>query len=171
MHSLRMVVFLLTLMRNISITINYNRGVDDANRRIIDERLRSNIAKYHSNNTARSHDNIDNNLEDIKYINSYNKGSKEKSLREDMFKKLNGFEVSYPPAENRFFRSMLNEDLCNQYNLECIYYRSEYPHSRLSYDPKTDEEYNPCHRFVEPCFGISEYDYKIVKKFKSLRDY
>ncbi|KAL3986136.1 hypothetical protein ACH3XW_41495 [Acanthocheilonema viteae] len=158
-------------MRNVSITVNYNRNTGGVNERVIDGQFRDNTAKYYHNNSTHGHRNIDDNSKDIEHAKFHIKESKKKSLRQDMFKELNIFKVSYPPAEYHFFRSMLDENLCNQYTLECIYYRSEYPHSRLSFDPKTDKEYNPCHRFVEPCFGISEYDYKIIKKFRSLREY
>ncbi|KAM3716605.1 Glutaminyl-peptide cyclotransferase-like protein [Dirofilaria immitis] len=88
-----------------------------------------------------------------------------------ILQELNEFKVSYPPAEFRFHKSLLNKGLCDHYTLECIYYRSDHPRSKLSFDGKTGKRYNPCHRFVEPCFGISEHDYKAIKKFRSLTDY
>ncbi|VDM96358.1 unnamed protein product [Thelazia callipaeda] len=39
-------------------------------------------------------------------------------------------------------------------------YRSEYPYGDLRIDKKTGEEYNPCHSFVEPCFGIPVDEYR-----------
>ncbi|EFO26238.1 hypothetical protein LOAG_02250 [Loa loa] len=168
MYSVRMVVmFLLIVLVSISIIIRNTEG--DNKHVIIDERFGDNISKYQSNNTRYD----ENNHEDIKYEEFDIKKSKRKSLKQDIFMLhgSNKFKVSYPPAKYRFFKTMLNKDLCDQYTLECIYYRSEYPRSRLSFDWKTGKEYNPCHRFVEPCFGISEYDYKIARKFKSLKDY
>uniref|UniRef100_A0A0R3RTR2 Plasmodium yoelii subtelomeric region (PYST-C1) n=1 Tax=Elaeophora elaphi TaxID=1147741 RepID=A0A0R3RTR2_9BILA len=166
MHSLRMVVFLFTVLWDLSIAVNYNRNTEDFDRRRTDRRFHGDeIAEYH-NDSMHSHGNIDSNYEDVTYTESG-----KKSFRRDMFEASKRFKVSYPSSDSRFFRSMLDKDLCYQYTSECIYYRSEYPNSKLLLDPKTSEEYNPCHRFVEPCFGISEYDYKTIKKFKNLRDY
>ncbi|VDK66819.1 unnamed protein product [Onchocerca ochengi] len=157
------VVLLLFVQRNVSIIINYIGNSGNGSKKLIDGRYGIKITKYH-NSSLHSHKGFD---------HQGIKESKQKPVRQDMFvlKESTGFEVSYPLVEHRFYQSMLNKDLCDQYTLECIYYRSDYPRSRLSLDEKTGKRYNPCHRFVEPCFGISENDYRAVKKFKSLRDY
>lgn len=115
------VMFLLTPIRNLSIAIYSNRNTGYINRRVIGGQFRDDIAKYHSNNSVHSYENIINYPKDIKYSKSNIKESNEKSLRQDMFKELNRLKVSYPPAEHHFFKSMLSKDLCNQYTLECIY--------------------------------------------------
>ncbi|KAK6109456.1 hypothetical protein QQG55_36055 [Brugia pahangi] len=170
MYSLGMVViFLLIILWNVSIIINYiqiDDDDDDNNIKMIDEQFfgDNNITKHYNSEY------ISNDYKDTGPRGFIIKEFKNKSLKFTI-NESNRFKISYPPAEYRFFRSMINHNLCYQYTLECIYYRSEYSRSKLSIDEKTGEEYNPCQRFVEPCFGISEYEYKAIKKFKSLKDY
>lgn len=123
------VVFLLTLLRNISITISYIRNTEPDNKVMVDGRFRDSIAKYRNN--IGNYASIDNDRKSTGHEESDIKKYKEKSSVQDMFmlKEPIRFKVSYPPAEYRFFKSMLNKDLCDQYTLECIYVNFSFEHT------------------------------------------
>lgn len=54
--------------------------------------------------------------------NNYGDAKSRRVKRLGMLMKSNKLNVSYPPAEyHRFHESLLNQVLCNQYTLECIF--------------------------------------------------
>ncbi|KHN72528.1 hypothetical protein Tcan_14738 [Toxocara canis] len=75
------------------------------------------------------------------------------------------YDVEYYDANSKLNRSMLDKAQCGRYTKACIMYRHCYPECLLPKD-RSGNVYNPCRKFVEPCFGIPLEEYNKVKKFR-----